>query len=738
MTPDALPFQLDDLLAERPWVRTLARSLVHDENAASDLEQETWLTALERPPRRGGALRGWLATVMRSRLADDRRSTGRRTAREERVATSATAPDPADLAARGELHRRVIEAVLALPTEQRDVVLLRYFEDRSAAEIATRYGVPASTVRSRLMRGLKRLREVLSDEFGAEGRDWRAALAPLAGLGDSSVTSSSHAAQAGVRKMSMTRLFTVGLAVVAALSVAYLAWPESGADEPVVADVEPAVDPARRSGPEGPRHTDPLAPTEEEPDPGRSTDDDPAPAEPSVDEEELMPGPVPFTLDAAVLNADGTPASGVSVRWIDAYAGKGPSASREPKTTDPHGQVQFLFEDSAYVRLLARGDGVAGITGLIEGQPGGAGKVEIRLGPTTTVEGRLQVAETGSPLAGVVRLHTKDEDQMIHYGGLRVGADGVFVFDGVPAAALRRGLALEGYAKGHQPGWMGWEPIDASSTRPTSFELKLNPAAQARGRCVDVDGRPIQGIDVSPVQGSGRVTTDADGRFEIHGLDAAKLALLFETESYVPQQVVPEAGEGDWVEVGDVVFRVGATLRGRVLYSDGRPAGNCSLNLYSEAADQFIRYGGTEDDGTFELRHLGDHPHMLYISSQSGDAPHGVSETAEVEGLVPRDEPYELRLRLGAMFVAELRVAETGAVVSTTSAGIKLLRDGELVQNTGTHGDDLSEVTVVAEKPGRYDVEIRARGYEPLLLRDVDIDDNAVTRRVVELSPRAR
>ncbi|MYW03198.1 SigE family RNA polymerase sigma factor [Streptomyces sp. SID3343] len=56
--------------------------------------------------------------------------------------------------------RSVLMAALArLPTAQRTVVVLRYWEDRSDVEVAHILGKPVGTVRSRAARGLARLRE---------------------------------------------------------------------------------------------------------------------------------------------------------------------------------------------------------------------------------------------------------------------------------------------------------------------------------------------------------------------------------------------------------------------------------------------------------------------------------------------------------------------------------------------------------------------------------------------------
>ena len=53
MTADRPPTPIETLLAEREWVRALARSLLADSNRADDVEQQTWLSAMRRPPAIG-------------------------------------------------------------------------------------------------------------------------------------------------------------------------------------------------------------------------------------------------------------------------------------------------------------------------------------------------------------------------------------------------------------------------------------------------------------------------------------------------------------------------------------------------------------------------------------------------------------------------------------------------------------------------------------------------------------
>jgi RNA polymerase sigma-70 factor (ECF subfamily) len=59
--------------------------------------------------------------------------------------------------------RAKIRRVLAdLPKEQREVLLLGYFEGLSSSEIAGRLGIPIGTVKSRVAAALSSLRETLA------------------------------------------------------------------------------------------------------------------------------------------------------------------------------------------------------------------------------------------------------------------------------------------------------------------------------------------------------------------------------------------------------------------------------------------------------------------------------------------------------------------------------------------------------------------------------------------------
>ncbi|HEX6811867.1 MAG TPA: sigma-70 family RNA polymerase sigma factor [Planctomycetota bacterium] len=178
----------DVLLAEAAWLHRLARAMLRDPERAHDVAQATLVAALERgSTQRVGELRAWLHAVARRLAGRAARDERRRMARERAVARSAGDDGGAGTAARLELHRRLCEAVVALPEPYRTAVSLRFFDDLPPRTIAARVGATAAVVRQRVHRGLALLRERFdaADAGGVarmRGDGWRSAFA-AAGLG---------------------------------------------------------------------------------------------------------------------------------------------------------------------------------------------------------------------------------------------------------------------------------------------------------------------------------------------------------------------------------------------------------------------------------------------------------------------------------------------------------------------------------------------------------------------------
>ncbi|HKB14721.1 MAG TPA: sigma-70 family RNA polymerase sigma factor, partial [Planctomycetota bacterium] len=126
MKPADRAAQPETLLEHGPFVRRIARSLLFDEHRVDDVVQETWLAALERPPRT--AIRAWLGTVVRNFSLRALRGESRRTRRETAAARPEAVPSTEEIAARESARKTVVEAVLALEEPFRAAILLRFYE----------------------------------------------------------------------------------------------------------------------------------------------------------------------------------------------------------------------------------------------------------------------------------------------------------------------------------------------------------------------------------------------------------------------------------------------------------------------------------------------------------------------------------------------------------------------------------------------------------------------------------
>jgi len=154
--------QIEELLHHGSFLQWLARRLLRDAARADDAVQETWLAVLHSNKSPSEVSRGWLATVLRNLALRKLREERRRARREQIVARPhLIAPAPSRLDAE-ELRVKLAKLVLSLPEHYREALLLRYYEGLEPAEIATRTGVPASTVRTRIRRGLARIRHDLN------------------------------------------------------------------------------------------------------------------------------------------------------------------------------------------------------------------------------------------------------------------------------------------------------------------------------------------------------------------------------------------------------------------------------------------------------------------------------------------------------------------------------------------------------------------------------------------------
>jgi RNA polymerase sigma-70 factor (ECF subfamily) len=152
----------------------LARWLTHDDHDAEDVVQEAYYRAFKFfRGFRGGDGRAWLLTVVRHTCYTWlQRHRGRESTMpfdEDLHSGEGDTFNPERLFLQRADRQMLREAMEALPTEFREVLVLREMESLSYQEIAAIVNIPIGTVMSRLSRARKQLQQRLAPCAGEEG-----------------------------------------------------------------------------------------------------------------------------------------------------------------------------------------------------------------------------------------------------------------------------------------------------------------------------------------------------------------------------------------------------------------------------------------------------------------------------------------------------------------------------------------------------------------------------------------
>jgi RNA polymerase sigma factor (sigma-70 family) len=157
-------------------VYSTAVRVVGDPQLAEDIAQEVFLRVWRRPdkyvPQRGRFVT-WLLTVARNGAIDEVRAKGRRRAHEtagEELGRVWPADEGQDLALAAQLadeREKVRRALASLPAEQRRIIEMAYYGGYPLREIADVLSQPLGTVKTRIRRGIHRLRADLAPLLAA-------------------------------------------------------------------------------------------------------------------------------------------------------------------------------------------------------------------------------------------------------------------------------------------------------------------------------------------------------------------------------------------------------------------------------------------------------------------------------------------------------------------------------------------------------------------------------------------
>jgi len=138
------------------------------EDILQDVFIQVWRRAKDFDERRGRPFT-WLVTLARSRAIDRLRMLSARqrltmNAAQEQEHNESVSDALTDTV-NSEQEAIVRRALATLPEEQRETLLLAYFEGLTQSEIASRIGAPLGTVKTRMRSGMIKLRALLESQL---------------------------------------------------------------------------------------------------------------------------------------------------------------------------------------------------------------------------------------------------------------------------------------------------------------------------------------------------------------------------------------------------------------------------------------------------------------------------------------------------------------------------------------------------------------------------------------------
>lgn len=275
---------------------------------------------------------------------------------------------------------------------------------------------------------------------------------------------------------------------------------------------------------------------------------------------------------------------------------------------------------------------------------------EIILTPADRITGVVKDAQGNPNAQAKVSLVESGSDLIIGSGishQTTTDADGRFEIGGIASGTYRLRALGHGFAPAFE------DPVIIVATgKDVEIDLQLGEGRRVTGVVLDVDSRPIANAMVGPQRSlfdmelgptpenpRGRmdgVQTDAQGRFELGGLDESIEQLVIRGEGFATHRVMLP-GEGQEVVVK---LRRSLTLAGIVVDEDGEPSQEAEVRL-SMGEDQLEEWeiGGrevgravTDADGRFRISGLRPGSHLISAYSRDGqifDAPLDIQTSLE-------------------------------------------------------------------------------------------------------------
>ena len=684
---------LEAYLADsKSWAQTsrslqrIAKSVVGDSDLAEDIVQSAWVEALRRGPAKLGL--GWIRRLVHSRSIDALRGKGRAPSMGASPNALELPHDEDTLGSKIEVQREVLDAVDALDEPYRTAIYLRYFEDLGPRSIAKQLGVPEKTIKTRLTRAHRLLRERLSSSFQDKQGRWTPALLGFADFHQAgSSTQLAITASAILMKKTVLAFLTL-LALLAGWLT--FSW-SRGESRPALALGEahlPTVD---------------EAPLKELAGPDRSRIDGDrvsVPSEAQAPAIQAASAPISGSLQVQVRRADGTPAAGVHVVATTEHEIYN-LRKMFRRRSDDHGVAYFSVLPIGTVSLQSDRSSRESQDGLA-----------IRAGEQT--EAMLLIPE-GVRVS--VQVNDHQSRPVAHAGiwltstsggwtgGAVVGhsdAAGHFEIEDVPA-----GQSLGAIADGFQPSALSDLDLIDISSGSVSITLALTPGgASLRGTVTGEDGLAVPGalvlagkstrfsnmrMDQTRAESwSPRSTrTDDLGQYAFEGLPASELPVQVRSQEHAIWNGSAKLDPGREASL-DMRLSQGVLVHGRVTNGAGQAVPKALLLAFQEPViDRYLQSG--------QVDHGGALAGPATVSDQDGYfALEQVSPgKAWLYAMEPRQDIHSHR--------ELIRHAKLQQTLAPNSQNLwnPVLADGRVIEGNALYADrhPITEVFVILEGP---------------------------------------
>lgn len=600
------PTFADELLCYRRFLEDLARRYSSDSHDAQDLLQETFATALHRPPRSRHNVRSWLATVLRNLAMSRHRKEKRQRRSDEELPEQEVRDDPARLADQRSMQERLRGAVEKLDERSRAILHLCYFQDLPPREVAARLRVSVGTVRSRRRRALASLRAELAGERDREPARTRA----LAILGWLRPRGSGHR-----RWMPLPTVATI----LALVTTPILIWLLGGSGEGNEETASPAA---------APQSAGLLQHSAGQ---GRDVARSPVPGAPQVVESDLPPRQLALEL---LWRESGKPAGSIDV--LLEYGGSPHRGDRREVVSGPDGEIRLSGLESGPWKITP----ALGRASWIDVAPDGSTEARIELPRGIEVSGFVR-RRFEHPVSGAGIWVSWPERLDCGRFVAHADAEGRYQLDHLDprswiGASAGRRTAAEILSFGRRPS--------PDEVRELDLQVIWRRGV-VHGYVVDDSGDPVSGALVSTLDLSGmRVRQNGAGLWVIPGCPPTTLTdergrfVAYDTwyggrEHYV--QVTATGFPTKRVSTGDanrtgeevcVVLTPGGEVFGRVQSLRGDAVAGRWVELLDTVGSRYVR---TDDDGSYATSGL--HPGEVSVIV-GGSLPGGLDDAPHTPG----------------------------------------------------------------------------------------------------------